>query len=239
MKNWMLAVALTLLALPAMAQDEETPEGWSGKGEAGFVNTSGNSDTQTLNLGVEFIYNSEQWRHTLRGTALRGEEDGELNAERYVGEAQSDYILSDVSYLFGAFRHDSDKFSAYDFQQSLSFGYGRQILDNERHNLKAEIGPGIKRSKDAATNETETQAIARGLVDYVWTISDNSEFANRFLVEAGGDNTYVENGTSLTVAMNDKLAMKFGFQIRHNTDVPVGTDDTDTLTTANLVYNFK
>ena len=41
------------------------------------------------------------------------------------------------------------------------------------------------------------------------------------------------------VSINDRLALKIGLNIRHNTDVTGLADDTDTLTTANLVYNFK
>ena len=38
--------------------------------------------------------------------------------------------------------------------------------------------------------------------------------------------------------MNDKFALKFGFEYRNNSDVPPGVDKTDTITSANLVYNF-
>ena len=64
-------------------------------------------------------------------------------------------------------------------------------------------------------------------------------FTNKFLVESGSDNTFLENDTALSVSINDRLALKIGLNIRHNTDVTGLVDDTDTLTTANLVYNFK
>ncbi len=38
--------------------------------------------------------------------------------------------------------------------------------------------------------------------------------------------------------MSDALALKAGLEVRHNTDVLVGTKKTDTLTTVNLVYGF-
>jgi putative salt-induced outer membrane protein YdiY len=41
---------------PVMSQDEEEEkkEGWTGKGEFGYVQTSGNTDTSALNLALEF-----------------------------------------------------------------------------------------------------------------------------------------------------------------------------------------
>jgi hypothetical protein len=66
-----------------MSQDEEEEkkEGWTGKGEFGYVQTSGNTDTSALNLALEFTYEKDKWRHRLGATALRSEQDGELDAE--------------------------------------------------------------------------------------------------------------------------------------------------------------
>jgi putative salt-induced outer membrane protein len=58
------------------------------------------------------------------------------------------------------------------------------------------------------------------------------------LVEAGSDNTFYQNDAGLVVNMNKTLALKLGYQVRHNTDVSPGTKKTDQLMTTNLVYNF-
>jgi putative salt-induced outer membrane protein len=39
--------------------------------------------------------------------------------------------------------------------------------------------------------------------------------------------------------MTDVLALAVGYSVRHNTDLPVGFENTDTLTTINLVYELK
>jgi putative salt-induced outer membrane protein len=39
--------------------------------------------------------------------------------------------------------------------------------------------------------------------------------------------------------MTDVLALAVGFSVRHNTDPPVGFEETDTLMTVNLVYEIK
>ena len=38
-----------------LAQDEEPNTGWTGKGEFGLVKTSGNTETESLILGIEFV----------------------------------------------------------------------------------------------------------------------------------------------------------------------------------------
>lgn len=236
----LLAAAMLLsLAAPVLAQDaEEPPQGWRGNGEFGFVKTTGNTDTSSLNLALEFIYEKEKWRHTLGATALSSKRDGQTDAERWTLTGQSDYKFSEKSYMFGAFRHDDDEFAGYNPVTSLSAGYGRQLIDNGRHFLLGEIGVGYRAQEVALTGVSENGAIIRGRLDYHWIISDSTEFANLFLVEAGSDNTYLENTTSLAVAINKAFAVKLAYQYRYNTDPPLGSDDTDTQFTTNLVYNF-
>ena len=233
-----IAAALSL-SQAAFAQDEEVQEGWSGTGEFGFVQTSGNTDTSALNLGLKFKYEKDQWRHNFNAAALRSEKDDVVDAERYNMGFQSDYKLSDRSYLFGSARYDTDKFAPYDPVSTVAAGYGYTILDNEKHFLLGEIGAGYRLQEEALTGIDRDEAIFRGRLDYAWHISDNTDFTNLFLVEAGSDNTYYENTTSLAVGINSKFAVKASFQWRHNSDLPPGAvDDTDTQFTTNLVYNF-
>lgn len=233
--------ALLGVSQPVMSADEneEKKEGWTGKGEFGYVQTSGNTDTSALNMALEFTYEKDQWRHRLGATALRSEQDDMIDAERYTLGAQSDYKLTERSYVFGAFRYGADKFAPYDPVSTLTAGYGYTIIDNGSHYLLGEIGAGYRTQEDALTGESHNDAIARGRLDYRWAVSETTEFANLFLVEAGADNTFMQNDTSLSVAINARFAVKMAFQVRHNTDLPPGAvDDTDTQFTTNLVYKF-
>lgn len=236
-----VTAALFAISPLVMAQDEEEEKhGWSGQGEFGYVQTSGNTDTSALNMALNFIYNQDKWRHTLGATALRSEKDDVVDAERYTFGAQTDYKLNTRSYVFGAFRYDTDKFAPYDPVTTLTAGYGYTILDNGRHYLLGEIGAGYRHQEDALTGESDNGAIARGRLNYRWAVSDNTEFGNLFLVEAGSDNTFLQNDTYLSVAINARFAVKTAFQVRHNTDLPAGAvDDTDTQFTTNLVYKFN
>jgi putative salt-induced outer membrane protein len=234
------AVMLLSVSTQMLAQDaEEPPEGWRGAGELGYVKTSGNTDTSSLNLALEFIYEQEKWRHTLGGSMLKSSKDGTTDADRWTARGQSDYKFSEKSYIFASVRHDADKFSGYNPVTSFSAGYGRQLVDTEKQYLLAEIGAGYRLQKVALTGEKEDGAILRGRVDYRWTISESTEFGNLFLVEYGSDNTYLQNDTSLTVAINKAFGVKLGYQYRHNTKPPLGSDATDQQFTTNLVYNFE
>lgn len=223
-----------LLAQEAAVEDD----GWSGKGELGLVRTTGNTDTESLLMGLEFIKEQDKWRHRVLLAALNSKNSGNKTAERFGFEWQSNYKLDEKSWVLGSFRYESDKFSAFDNQQTLTVGYGRQLIDSEQTKLVGEIGMGYRDAELAVTGLGESDVIVRGLLDFSRAITDNSMFTNRFLVESGSNNTFYKNLLGVSVAMNDEFALKFGYEYRHNSDVPAGVDRTDTITSTNLVYNF-
>ena len=231
-----------LLATNLYAQDEpEAAEtGWTGKGEFGYVSTSGNTDTQSLNLAFAFARETQDWRFKLGATALSSSKNGDKDAKRYTADLQADRKLNEKSYIFAAYRYDADKFGAYDPQQSITVGYGRQLMKSDKHELNGEVGIGYKKLKATDGGETSNEMIGRFLLDDVWNITSNTAWNNRVLVETGSDNTFTQFNTGLVVAMNEKFAVKLGWEYRHNSEIPAGVEDkTDTTTTANLVYNFK
>lgn len=233
-------LGLVLVAGDVFAQDEDVVDyGWTGKGELGFVDTSGNTDSTALNLGLELLKNTEKWRYRLGATALVTSKNGDKDNERYSAELQGDRKLSEKSYVFAAYRYDADKFGAYDPQQSITVGYGRDLMTSDTHHLKGEIGVGYKNSEERITGESSSEVIARILLEDQWQVFDTTAWNNRLLVETGSDNTFTLFNTNVTVSMTERFALKVGWEYRHNSDVPPGTlDKTDTTTSANLVYNF-
>jgi len=236
----LVGASLLLASAGVMAQDEEEVVlGWEGSGEVGFVNTTGNTESVALNMNLNFIKTGETWRHRFTATALMTSEDGVNDNERYTAEVQSDRKLNEVSWLFGSFRWDADKFGSYDPQLSLTAGYGRQLMKSENHELKGEIGAGYRKLEERITGNSSNEAIGRFLLDDFWQVFESTAWTNRLLIETGSSNTFTQFNTGLAVAMNDKFAVKLGFELRHNSKLPPGdSENTDTITSANLVYNF-
>lgn len=227
-----LAAAAVLTASGSAAAD------WTGSGELGLVFARGNSDTETVNAGFELQYEQERWSNTLKASYLRSENDGELDASRFVISNNTLYDLTERSYLVGSARYDKDKFSSFEYQATAGLGYGYRILDGESHTLSVEAGPGVRFSEERDSGESETNLIARGALDYAWKISETARLENALLVESGSSNTFLENALSLEVAINSAMSLKTGVAVRHNTDVAAGRDNTDVLSTVNLVYSF-
>jgi putative salt-induced outer membrane protein len=227
----LLAFFLAALATPTLAE-------LSGKGELGLVVARGNSDTETVNARLDLIYQRERWSNESNFNVVHARDDGNTTSSRFVIGNKTAYDLDERSYLVGALRYDRDRFSSYTYQSTVSVGYGYRVIQRERHQLKLEVGPGFRFAEVRETEETENELILRGFADYRWTISDTAELSNRFLVESGQDNTFLENALGLSVAINSRVSLKTGVAVRHNTEVEPGRKKTDTLSTVNLVYNF-
>ncbi len=235
------AMSIGMLELAAATEpgQELVVDPWDGSGELGFVNTTGNTETVAMNFKLNFVRTGKRWRHRFSGTALNTSEDGIEDNERYTAEVQSDRKLGEKSWLFGAFRWDSDKFGSYDPQMSLTAGYGYQLMKSERHELKGEIGAGYRELTETFTDFSSSEAIARFLLDDWWQVFGNTKWTNRLLVETGSSNTFTQFNSGLAVSMTDVFAVKLGFEIRNNTKIPPGdSEHTDTITSVNLVYNF-
>jgi putative salt-induced outer membrane protein len=230
-----LALALAALALgtslPAQAQ-------WKGKGEVGIVSARGNAEAETANVKLDTSREVDRWKHAFGVAALRASNAGIATAERYGASWQSDYKLSDRSFWFGGLRYEQDEFNGFDYQASLSTGYGYKFIDNKRTKFNGQAGVGYRRSKLVPVGDIQSSAIFRGDLKLEHALTDTTKIINTFVVEAGSDNTFASNDLALQVAMSEKFALSVGLGVRHNTDPPLGLKKTDTLTTVNLVYAF-
>ncbi|MEF8833770.1 MAG: DUF481 domain-containing protein, partial [Halofilum sp. (in: g-proteobacteria)] len=129
---------LLLIAATAQAQDDAADEdaadapGYpevSGNVTLGLFSASGNTESESAQLDIETEVDYENWRHTLTISGYQASEDGEESADRYNGRLQSDYRITERSYLFVAGRYERDRFGAFDRRASLAIGFGRRFFD--------------------------------------------------------------------------------------------------------------
>ncbi len=239
-RNGVLAVILILSSGAAYSQAgsppaEESP--WAGTASLGFLSTSGNTDTTSYNTAFEISYTQNKWTHTLDAAANGADESDTKTAEAYQAGWKTDYDFSEHNYVFGVVNWRKDRFSGVDQQVSEAVGYGRRFIDTPVHLLSAEIGAG-HRKLDFADNTSDSGVIATLGADYKWTFSETSNFEQNISVESGSENTYIESVSAVRAKLLGDLAIVLSYTVRHNTDVPVGSQKTDRLTAISLELAF-
>ena len=223
----------TILALALVGAGARAD--WQPTAELGFVSTTGNSEATTLNVKGEVEGTFGKWTHNASALAVRGEADGEANAERYQATWSSDYSVSEQRYLNGNARYEQDDFSAFEHQATATVGYGWYALNDDRQTLLFEGGPGVRQA-ERVDGDGDTNAIARGLVDYSLQLTETTELFNTFLLETGTNNTFMQNDIGIAVRINGAFSLKAAYQFRRNSTTPADTENVDTLTTINLVW---
>jgi len=227
-------LACALAPLSASAAEED----WSGSGELGLAISKGNTDSETVVGKFKLAREDDTWRHAVLASFLYGTSDGLENARRYELFGSSGYHFAERHYVFGSGRNERDHFSSDEYQTTIAGGYGFEAFMSEETKLVFEIGPGYRWSKEQDVRVHNNEAIARGFMDFSHQLTETTRLFDTLLVESGGDNTFVRNEFGVQVRMTDALALKAGFEIRHNTDVSDDRRRTDRLTTVNVVYGF-
>jgi putative salt-induced outer membrane protein len=217
---------------------QEPPKSpWSGKATLGYLATSGNTETSTLNTGFEVGYTAGKWAHLFTAAAVNASENKVTTAEAYDAGWKSERNLTDHDFLFGRLSWRKDRFGGFDTQFSQTVGYGRRLIDVDKHKLNAEIGAGLRQSKDQAGVE-EDETIFRGGLYYKWLVSETAEFRQDLTAEGGEKNTYLESVTALSAKVFGNLALVASYTVKHNTDAPPLSEKTDTYTALSLEYVF-
>jgi len=241
---------LIVAAVSAISSPEARAADWSGKGEAGLVLANGNTNTKNANAKLDLASTTENWKHEFGLAGVYAQSDDLTTGQRWEAFEQSDYNFSPRSFWFGAGRYEDDRFSGFEYQAILSSGLGRHFIDNDHTKLTATAGVGYKifatrdTYDDTGTvllqeGDSDNEVALRGTADYTHDLTATTKLIDKFLVESGADNTFVQNDIGIQVKISDVLALAAAYSVRHNTDPPVGFRKTDTLTTLNLVYEIK
>lgn len=243
LKSAYLPLFVYILFFPSMAvvaeeqSKEKEKEKYSGNVELGYVNTTGNTETQTINAKAKVEANYSKWRQTLKLEALNNSDEDTTTAERYFASLKTDYRFSQRDYAFGLINYDNDRFSGYNYRTSISLGYGRRVIDDSTLWLDLEGGPGARFS-ELDSGENQDEFIVRLAGDLGWKIGETSQFEQELSSDIGEDATITRSVTSLSAQIVGSLAMKLAYTLRHTSEVPADIEKTDTETSVTLVYKF-
>jgi len=240
-----------LVVAPIAAHADDLPSGWSGKGQAGYVMSRGNSDTDSANVKLDLNLIRNDWKHSLSLDGLFGRSAGLTSAERWDARLQSSYQINVHLFSFAALSYQDDRFSGFQYQASGSGGLGYKFFDSETTKLSAQIGVGYRSLRpellikndagavvDRVPQATQTEVVGTAGIDFWHQFNANTKLTDKMNADSGSRNTSIKNDLALEVKVNKKLALAVGFGVVENTNPPAGLRRTDTITTLNLVYAF-
>lgn len=221
------------------------------KAQAGYVSSHGNTNAQTANAKLEVAYTVDAWKHDLQLAGLYGKSNDVVSAESLDAQWQTNYNFTNRLFAFGAVHYNDDRFSGFQYQETVSTGAGYSFIKLANATLDAQLGAGYRRlrpellDKDANGNVigrmplgVETGVVATANIRGMYAFNASTKLTDVVAVESGSDNTLLQNDLGLQVSMSKALAITMGYEVRHNSSPPAGLVKTDSLVTFNLTYAY-
>ncbi|MDP8986346.1 MAG: DUF481 domain-containing protein [Pseudomonadota bacterium] len=247
-------IVATLDASAVRADDAPAPAPqhvWLGKGQFGFLESTGNSEATSVNGSIDLSRYDEGFKNAAYVAGLYGKSAGIVSAERLEAREQTNYEISTHTFAFGALRYEHDLFDGFQYQASVTAGFGYTFLESQSDKLSGQLGAGYRRLRpetilkdDAGAvvsrvpQKATGEAIGTASVDYLHRFTPTTTVTDKFLLEHGSANTMAHDEIALAVKMSTKLALSVGYAITRNSNPPAPLKKLDTMSTVNLVFSF-
>ncbi len=242
MKRWIF-VGLAILAA-SWAAAEEPPAGpppvWSGKAEASYVSTSGNTSVQTIGAGVEVDYKKDIWDGLAKGAFVQGKTDGATTARTIAAELRGGRHFTPRFELFAQGDYFKNEFAGIEHRISGVGGAAYSAVQTPAQELKLQAGVGY--TKETRVNGGD-RSFATGLAGFLYKIklSSTADLSDEFsYVESFKDSSdwRIANAFSVSVAINKVFSLKASHTLAYLNEPVPGFGKTDTITSVALVAKF-
>lgn len=219
----------------AFAQESE--DNLSSEIELGAIFTSGNTEDENIKFKGNVVYIRESWEYGFSVDGFRSSKNNVLAAQRVYSVGSATYNLNPDSFIVTRVAHEDDRFSGYDSQSDVSVSYGQNLLrDHETLDWNYTIGAGMRYSVEPDSNTSE--AILRLGSELRWKVSANALFIQTVSVESGSKSTIGRSESSIQSDIMDNLSMKFSIKLKHQTEVPLGRENTDSEASVTLLLRL-
>ncbi len=230
------ALVASSLVITAQAQSELVTHT-----ELGFIDTQGNTQTQTFNLDSKVKKNIDSHVFTFTLDAQYATVDKVETKNKYVAELNYDYSFTNrlsFGYLLG---FKQDQFSGYDYQLYTGPTLKYQVIKAEAHNLA--LGLNLLYTEDQVENVDNADGYAAygASLVYAWQINKGLMFGQDFGYRSAfedNENYFATSKTSLISKISDIFSAGLSYKVDYANMVPAGKEHSDKTFTANLIIDY-
>ncbi len=239
----MTMLLCVLAAVPAMADEDAAPPEplWKGSLGLAYLATSGNSDTQTFGLDFNMTRRPDPWGIELKAAFNRASDSGSTTAERYLAAVRGSRAFNERWQAFAGLSGEKNTFSGYDLLAVLETGVTYNALLGPVHTLSFDLGLTYTDENRVAPAPNVNYMGAIVGLGYAWKLSDTASLSERFDVFPNfkeSSDWRLSSATALQAALNKRLAIKVGFEVRYRNQPIDDLKSTDTTSTVSLVVNL-
>ena len=244
-----LILSFTLILIPVCsvasevegATDAEIP--WKLRAELSFVNTSGNTDTQTIAGKLDLKQEGPVNRYFVNGSYLKAEDSGTDTSDKLVVEGRYEIVLTER--YFGLFTtgYLSDKFSGYDSRSYAGPGAGIEIINSSKQRLQGLLSILYNRDEfSRGTDPSDDYVTVKATGKYEWKILENLTFKETLDYFTSVEDTevyFIDSVTALEVKVNGRISVGMNYTVNYQNRPPSAElNNTDTTLLTTLIVDF-
>ncbi len=243
---WILALGglATVHGTPATAAEGGETE-WKVRSELSYVQTTGNTDNQTLAGKIEASADATPNRYFAKAKGLYGKTGGDVTSSSWTAGARYERAITERFFAFVAADYLKDTFSGYDMRVTVGPGAGYDFLKTDAHTLKGLLSVlYVQENLHAVpepTDDEESYAAGKAEGNYAWQITENLKFKQNADISISFDDTdvyFVNSETALEAKLSDKLSLGIGYIVNYQNQPAGGAEHTDTTFLTSLVIDF-
>ena len=220
---------------------------WTGEGSFSASISQGDTNSTDLAAGIRLKHSRDRWSETIQFDGEYDKDNHQETENRIYGRFQMDYRFNPKwsGLLYAS--AENDKYSGFGWRYFLGVGAGYDAIHNQKVDWVLQAGPGYKidhvRAYPATPPLTEVipetveESIGIGMASrFRYKFSDKVQLTNDTGIVYVPLSTEIENTIALTADLWGNLKVRFSYEIRHDTDPPPSTKQTNASTKVSLVY---
>ena len=220
---------------------------WSGEGELGAFQSSGNTESVGVAAALRLDREGIDWTHSIRLRADYQRQNGSTSREQFAASYEPRWQFDENIFAYGLAQYERDRIQGFSSRYSVSGGFGYRVIDHPKLKLSLKAGPAYRVTD--FTDGTSADRLA-GLVglDFDWQMLDRLKLTQdvEALAETGGEATLIFDGANTTINLvtgldfrvSNRLRSRLSYKVEYDSNPPAGSEGTDTLTRATLIYGF-
>jgi len=232
-----MSFAVTSALLAVLAADTTTPKKSEATlrftGDAGYVNTSGNSSVQTLNLGYKVAAAVGAWGFNQQFAVVHGKSKGATVTSLWRGSFRADLSVQEGVTLYALLNYERNVFAGLKSRVSNNAGVAAVAFADERNKLTIEGGVSLTAQRGIAPKGRDLDFLGgRAATAYVHRIGPKATFSQSVEVLPNfrdAEDIRLNSESAVLAPITKQIGLKLTYVIRYD-----GLPETGYLTTDRL-----
>jgi putative salt-induced outer membrane protein YdiY len=243
LKNILILTAL--FSLPVLADDSSDNKKSDFSISVGYVQTTGNTETSTLNIQSSYDYKFNSKKINFDLNALYGKTSGVKTAENITADLRAEKNFKPY-FIFWDVHYYRNPFQAYEHSIGTGPGIGRYFYDSEKIYLTGSyyvyyVYNKLNQPSYFSGTETENYFLHNIEERFRIKITENLKFKQRLIYKVTSrrlQDYFVYFESSLVNKLADNLALKISYTANYQ-NIPVGSKIKRLDTTFSTLVQFS